>query len=91
MYYTRMFHESRVITEFKEKAKLFKVFFSNQCSLIPNNSSLPGDVNGITKSAYLEPKILEKSLITLIQTKPIDTITKLLTSYRHVLILFPYR
>ena len=32
----------------REKSHLFHIFFSKQCSLIPNNSSLPADVNYIT-------------------------------------------
>ena len=32
----------------REKSQLFRIFFSKQCSLIPNNSSLPADVNYIT-------------------------------------------
>ena len=42
-----LFYENRFITDFKEKAQLFNIFFSKQCSLIPNNSSLPADVNYI--------------------------------------------
>ena len=43
-----MFYENRFITDFKEKAQLFNFFFSKQCSLIPNNSPFPADVNYIT-------------------------------------------
>ena len=43
-----LLYENRFITDFKEKAQLFNIFFSKQCSLIPNNSSLPADVNYIT-------------------------------------------
>ena len=42
-----LFYENRFITDFKEKAQLFNIFFSKQCSLIPNNSSLPADGNYI--------------------------------------------
>ena len=47
-YLPPLFYENRFITDFKEKAQLFNIFFSKQCSLIPNNSSLPADVNYIT-------------------------------------------
>ena len=40
-----LFYENSFITDFKEKAQLFNIFFSKQFSLIPNNSSLPADVN----------------------------------------------
>ena len=43
-----LFYENRFITDFKEKFKLLNFFFSKQCSLISNNSSLPADVNYIT-------------------------------------------
>ena len=43
-----LFYENRFMTDFKEKAQLFNIFFSKQCSLIPNNSSLITDVNYIT-------------------------------------------
>ena len=41
-----LFYEDCFITDFKEKAQFFN--FSKQCSLIPNSSSLPVDVNYIT-------------------------------------------
>ena len=43
-----LFYENCFITDFKEKAQLFSIFFSKQCSLIPNSSSLPTDVNYIS-------------------------------------------
>ena len=43
-----LFYENRFITDFKEKFKLLNFFFSKQCSLVSNNSSLPADVNYIT-------------------------------------------
>ena len=36
------------MTDFTEKVELFNFFFSKQCSIIPNVSSLPPDVNYIT-------------------------------------------
>ena len=32
-----LFHENKFITDFKEKAELFKYFFVNQCSHLSNN------------------------------------------------------
>ena len=43
-----LFYENFFITDFKEKAQLFNIFFSKQCFFIPNNSSLPADFNYIT-------------------------------------------
>ena len=43
-----IFHENKFITDFKGKAKLFKHFFVNQCSLLSNNSVLPTDLPQLT-------------------------------------------
>ena len=40
-----VFYENRFITDFMEKVQLFNIFFSKECSLIPNNSSPPADAN----------------------------------------------
>ena len=37
-----------MITDFKEKAQLFNISFSKQCSIFLINSFLPADVNYIT-------------------------------------------
>ena len=39
-----LFHENKFVTDFKEMAELFNVFFAKQCSLIDNNSSLPNQL-----------------------------------------------
>ena len=39
---------NRFISDFKQKAKLFNDFFSNQCSLINNNSKLPANLILVT-------------------------------------------
>ena len=74
-----LFYENCFMTDFKEKAQLCNIFFSKQCSLIPNNSSLSADVNFITdkrlSTVNFQPKIFEKSFKILIQTKPMDMIT----------------
>ena len=47
-----MFRENRFIIDFKEKAELFNSFFSKQCSLITNNSTLA------TSQSYFHDKRL---------------------------------
>lgn len=42
-----MFFENRSETNFKGKAELFIFFFSRQCSLVSNHSSLPSDIRYI--------------------------------------------
>ena len=74
-----LFYKNRFITDFKEKPKLFNVLFLKQCSLIPNNSSLPAMSTILLTNAYLklhfQLKILEKSFKTLTKTKLMDKIT----------------
>ena len=43
-----LFHENKIITDFKEKAELFNHFFVNQCSFLSNNSVLPVDLPQLT-------------------------------------------
>ena len=47
-----LFHENRLIIDFKEKSEIFNSFFSKQCSLITNKSKLPAN------SSYLTDKRL---------------------------------
>ena len=42
-------YANRFITDFKEKAELFHSFFSEKCSLISNNSSLPSSISYTTE------------------------------------------
>ena len=42
-------YDNYFITVFKEKADLFDWFYSNQCSLISNNSSLPSYISYTTE------------------------------------------
>ena len=44
-----LFHETRFIIDFKEKAELFNSFFSKQCSLITNNSKPPTSPSYLTR------------------------------------------
>ena len=62
-----LFYENRFITDFKETAQLFNIFFSKQCSLIPNNSSLPADVNYITDKRLSAVTFLVREIGKIIQ------------------------
>ena len=43
------------MTDFKDKAELFNFFFSKQCCIIPNNSSLTANFNYVLlTNAYLQ-------------------------------------
>ena len=43
-----IFHENKFITDFREKAELFKAFLTNQCSLIKNTSVLSTNCESLT-------------------------------------------
>ena len=44
-----LYYDISFITDFKEKAELFNSFFSKQCSVVSNNSSLPNYINYTTE------------------------------------------
>ena len=62
-----LFYENRFITDFKEEAQLFNILFFKQCSLIPNNSSLPADVNYITDKRLSAVTFLVREIRKIIQ------------------------
>ena len=39
-----LFHENKLVTDFREKAEIFNYFFAKQCSLINSDSSLPCEI-----------------------------------------------
>ena len=68
------------ITDFKEKAKLFNLFFSKRCFLISSNSSLPNYINYTTEKrlstvAHFQLKLLAKLFKILILIKHMVMIT----------------
>ena len=46
----RLSHENIFVTDFKEKAELFKSYFATQCCLISNSSKLPSHIQYLTDS-----------------------------------------
>ena len=62
-----LFYKNRFITDFKENAQLFNFFFFKQCSLIPNNSTLPADVNYITDKSLSTVTFPAKGIRKIIQ------------------------
>ena len=66
------------MTDFREKAEIFNVFFTNQCSLIKNTSMLPTNCESL----------IDKSLSNIIFTdNDIGKIIRLEQSSRHDMIL----
>ena len=45
-----LFHENKFVTNFLEKAELFNSFFSKQCSVINNGSTLPTHIQYMTNN-----------------------------------------
>ena len=45
-----LFHGKKIVTDFKEKVKLFNSHFATQCSLISNSSKLLSHINYLTDS-----------------------------------------
>ena len=60
-------YDNRFITDFKEKAELFNSFFSKQCSLISNNSSLPNYINYATENLLSTVALSVESIGKIIQ------------------------
>ena len=62
-----LYYDNRFITDFKEKAELFNSFFSKQCSLISNNSSLPNYINYTTEKRLSTVALSVKAISKIIQ------------------------
>ena len=62
-----LYYDNRFITDFKEKAELFNSFFSKQCSLISNNSSLPNYINYTTEKRLSTVALSVESIGKIIQ------------------------
>ena len=43
-----LFHENKIVTDFKEKLELFNSHFATHCPLISNSSKPPSDINSLT-------------------------------------------
>ena len=48
---SHVFHENKLVTDFKEKAEIFNSYFAKQCSLINSDSSLPYEIIKKTNNA----------------------------------------
>ena len=64
-------HESKFITNFKEKAELFNSFFAKQCSILDTGSTLPPSLyrytnNSIASMSFTSDDI--EKIINLMQT-----------------------
>ena len=62
-----LYYDNCFITDFKEKDELFNSFFSKQCSLISNNSSLSNCINYTTEKRFSTVALSVESIGKIIQ------------------------
>ena len=62
-----LYYDLCSITDLKEKAELFNSFFSKQCSLISNNSSLPNYINYTTEKRLSTVALSVEAITKIIQ------------------------
>ena len=62
-----LIHENKFITNFLEKAKLFNSFFSKQCSLINNGSTLPTHMNYLANNRLSSITFSQDDIAKIIQ------------------------
>ena len=62
----------KIITNFKEKANLFKKYFSSQCNPLPNDSKLPENQTSITETKLSSFDIEDEDIYKIIKTLVIN-------------------
>ena len=62
-----LFHNDKFVTDFKEKAGLFNLFFAKQCSLIKNDSKLPPRLHFLTEKRLSTVKFVNTDILKIIQ------------------------
>ena len=62
-----MFHENKLVIDFKEKAELFNAFFAKQCSLIKNSSKLPSHLHYLTDNRLSSVSFSQDDIAKIIQ------------------------
>ena len=61
-----VFHNTKFVIDFKEKAELFNTFFAEQCSLPKNNSELPKRLLFLTEKRLSNVQISNENIIKII-------------------------
>ena len=62
-----IYSDNQVVTDFKTKANIFNDHFSNQCSVIPNNSTLPSNYLPLTNDQLTTLDIKEEDILKVIR------------------------
>ena len=61
-----LFHENKLVTDFREKAEIFKSFFAKQCSLINSDSSLPREIIKKTNNSLYSVRFSTEDILQII-------------------------
>ena len=67
-----MLFNGKFVTDFEEKAKNFNFFFAKQCTLVSNNSVLPGEFTCITEERIQSMTFSESDVIKIIRTLEVN-------------------
>ena len=62
-----LFHNNKIVTDFKEKAELFNSFFAKQCSFIKNDSKLPPRLHFLTDKHLSTVKFVNTDILKIVQ------------------------
>ena len=63
-----LFHENKLVTDFRKKADIFNSFFAKECSLINSDSSLPSKIKKKTGNCLYSVKYSTKDILQIIKT-----------------------
>ena len=61
-----LFHENKLVTDFRKKADIFNSFFAQQCSLINSDSSLPSKIIKKTDNSLYSVKFSTENILQII-------------------------
>ena len=62
----RVFFDNKFVIDFKEKAELFNLFFTEQCSLPKNNKKVPKNLLFLTEKRFSNVQVSNENIIKII-------------------------
>ena len=62
----RVFFDNKFVIDFKEKAELFNLFFTEQCSLPKNNNKVPNNLLFLTEKRFSNVQVSNENIIKMI-------------------------
>ena len=66
LFHPSLFHENKLVTNFRKKADIFNSFFAKQCSLINSDSSLPSKIIKKTDNSLYSVKFSTENILQII-------------------------